>query len=137
MFKETKHFVILFFATLIFSLLFKSHLFSSLSLLALFWIGFFSFEYAINGGSLKRCLIEDFSLFGINGKKHRAAFAKRELSDNSAILGLKNTWTLKEIYSDEQYLECGNDILGKGYYFWTSKFVIPISIAIYLIYKYS
>lgn len=106
---------------------------AQLALLAFIWIALFSAEYALNGGTLWRCFKEDLSLYGINGSQRRGEFAKKELSGiaNTTISGSKRMWRSEEShsYTEKDYIDCGNDILGRGYYFWISKFIIPITIA--------
>jgi hypothetical protein len=136
MFKELGIFVAMLLITCVLAYLVNQFLVAQLILLILCWIGFFSFEYAINGGSLKTDLISDFEYFGFNGQAKRTEFAKLQLSKDydNTIITSKRSWSSKEEYTEKEYIECGNDILGSGYYFWISKFLIPFSIATYLIY---
>jgi hypothetical protein len=137
MFKKIGNYAVLTVIIALIAYLVKHYLVFQLALVVLFWLAFFGFEYAINGGSITRCLPEDFRLYGVNGEQKRAIFAKKKLNPDydSTICGTKRTWHSREEYTEKEYIECGNDILGKGYYFWFSKLIIPFSIALYLIVK--
>jgi hypothetical protein len=113
----------------------KQYLAAQLTLLVLAWLAFFGLEYALNGGTIRRCFPEELSLYGFSGEQNRTAFAKKQLlvDYDSTICGSKKTWYSREKHTEEQYVECGNDILGKGYYFWASKCIIPLGIALYLV----
>lgn len=137
MLKNIGSYIIFFAIAAITAYLVNEYLVFQLALLALAWCILFGFEYAMNGGSIFRCLLEDFSLYGFNGQQRRAEFAKKQLNPNHdiTICGSKRVWKSRAAYSKAQYIECGNDILGRGYYFWLSKIIIPLAIAIYLIIK--
>jgi hypothetical protein len=137
MFKEIRDYIIAISILGLIAFLVNQFLIAQLALLILCWFGFFGLEYAINGGSIKRCFPEDFSLYGINGEARRAEFAKKQLCPkyDATVCGSKRTWHSRDNYSEKEFIECGNDILGKGYYFWISKFIIPIAIATFLIIK--
>ena len=112
----------------------KEYFLVNLAVIGLIWFGFFAFEYAINGGSFWRCFKEDFKLFGINGLKHRINFVKKEFKNlpNLTICGNKKSWSMKDGgFTEQEYLDCANDVLGKGYYFWISKFVVPLGIVLF------
>ena len=113
----------------------QQYLVFQLAVLALVWFAFFGLEYAMNGGSIKQCLPQDILLFGFGGEQKRAEFAKKQLNPNvdTTISGSKRMWHSKDEHNEQDYIDCGNDILSTGAYFWFSKFIIPLAIALYLI----
>jgi hypothetical protein len=135
MFKQARDYALLIAILAVTAYLVHQFLIMQLALLCLVWLGFFGFEYAMNGGTIKRCFPEDFALYGINGEKNRAEFAKKQLepSRSTILCGGKKIWRSSDNHDQAQYIACGNDILGKGYYFWLSKIIIPLIIALYLI----
>lgn len=91
MFKEIRDYLIALSIIGIAAYLVNQYLIMQLVLLTLSWFTFFGFEYALNGGSIKRCFPEDLLLYGFKGQSERAKFAKKQLNPkyNSTICGAK------------------------------------------------
>lgn len=98
--------------------------------------GYYAFEYAINGGgSLWNCLKEDFKMYGVNGSEYRTNYIKEQFQKmpNLTIGGRKQTWSMiDKQFTEQDYSDCANDVLGTGLYFWITKLVIPLGIVAFV-----
>lgn len=97
--------------------------------------GYLTFEYALNGSSLKRGLMFDYKMFNFGRFEKRLQYIKDGFKDsNLAICGSMKTWSnwdKDEIHDEQWYIDCTNDVFKcQMYYVWVSRVIIPICLLI-------
>ena len=101
---------------------------------------FVRFEYALNGCSdVWLGMKEDLKWFWFGGLKHRTQFIKDDFKNNKnlTLAGTFKVWQSSDLpFTEKKYEECAKSVLGTGFYFWTSKFIVPLLFILFMTNKY-